>query len=278
MHKIESRFINENLKKGWTIEDFAEKLEMSSEEFTEALHDTFNSRACRAMIASLKTNEKRKAKRSKKSSDTELNDGAILVLDSESEFTTDSPLETNPSLELQKLEEEKSSLEENIASLENEREELYRKRKSVYSSLNEEKEALLEMLKQIESHEKVITNLSNELDDISKQAEKFNEEIALKNSELLSVMNRIQELSKISIFVYQNGSFELDNTELTVEVSEEDEKALFEAFTKSDAFEELTLKQIKAIAKLKIITEKISSNFDITFESEEMEKAFISTT
>lgn len=278
MHKIESRFINENLKKGWTIEDFAEKLEMSSEEFTKALHDTFNSRACRTMIASLKTNEKRKAKRSKKSSDIELNDGAILVLDSESEFTTDSPLETNPSLELQKLEEEKSSLEENIASLENEREELYRKRKSVYSSLNEEKEALLEMLKQIESHEKVITNLSNELDDISKQAEKFNEEIALKNSELLSVMNRIQELSKISIFVYQNGSFELDNTELTVEVSEEDEKALFEAFTKSDAFEELTLKQIKAIAKLKIITEKISSNFDITFESEEMEKAFISTT
>ena len=258
---LTSKIMEEKLKIGWTEEDFANHFQIPIESFSESVRKTFSQRACKDFFNRLYKNQKVKekhmknAKKRKKIPDTQNKEESII------------------SLELLKNEEEKQK--ELLCQLEGKHQELVSRRMNAMSILKNKKADLLELKKIVAKHQSEIEKIIQEVNDISKQMNKKLEEIHASEENLENIKKSIKKQQVIEIFAYENGSIEAEG--VVFEVNSENWKEAFNDMIADEEMGNLTINQIKQLAKLREYTSSLEAEeikYNITFESEESEKVF----
>ena len=127
--------------------------------------------------------------------------------------------------------------------------------------------------KELEEHKQTVLSLISKLDEISEEMISINTEISSARNLLVGLQEELLSYKKVSIFVYQNGEIELEPDDTIPEL---DETLLQSLFQKSEV-EDLSVRQIKQLTILIVLTNSLreeDKEFDITFESEELQEVF----
>ena len=264
MPRLTAKLIKMKLKYGWCIKDFTDYLNMSEEDFIIALQKQFSQSACNDMLMQLNKNDKRQRKLSSHQNQATVKKSSQV----KEEFNE----KTSYNLE-DLLAQEKKILDE-ICQKEASHAGIISERKSIRASLRKEKAEILELQKIFKKHEESIKSLIDRLEITSSNLTSINLELSDSNSELEKIRFQIESLKKVSIYVYGDGNIEVENGKLVVSDTWEE---LFKNLTADISVENLTLKQIRQLAKLLVFVDylrKQNKDFDISFESQNLQDAF----
>ena len=190
---------------------------------------------------------------------------------SETQLTSSSLIEEE---RLQNLKDEEKILRDGIISKENEHKNLIAKRKQLFKKLETQRSMMLQLRKTIEQRKKEVEEISAELISLSDEIVSVNSFLSTRRTDLLNIQNQIKELEKISVFIYENGEIDTDNFLIDIPETWND---VFENILRNEVVENLSIKQIKQIAKLIVLTSILHANsleYELTFESEKSQKAF----
>ncbi len=191
---------------------------------------------------------------------------------------------TEPLSRQAQLEAEEQSLSSNLIGLENQHKELVSQHLSSKKVLLRMQSILEEMQRLMSAH---CTNLERELERIQATSAAIAEVSQKKRTvaaHLKEVRAELEELKKVSIFVYASGLLELENGEIPATVSSEEtlQNKFMELIQYPRASEfSVTLKEINTVAKLLLWTEYLASSglaFEISFDSEEVQRFYEAVT
>lgn len=264
--KIEAKTMKEYLKKGWTTEEFCSYLGMTAIDFNNALESSFQDRALRDMKSQLVKNEKIRKRHTANPLPILLN----LPVVEPTKKVKDNIVEQN----IEDLKKDAENIRNDIASIEVKKNEMMRKRRDFFISLASERDELNSILKAVIEKENLINSLISKLSGLDTEIETVNDSISAKTKELEKIEKEIDEKTKISIFFYNNGEFEIDGKK-EENVNVDDINKIVNSTLSNSSFEDLTIKQIRGLAKLKVILENnTEKKYEISFESSDLEKAF----
>jgi len=142
-------------------------------------------------------------------------------------------------------------------------------------NLQKEDEELSKLQETIKIHKEKITNTINELYKIDNSIDEVNEQISLGKRTLDAIAKEIDALKKVSIYVYENGDIDAENEidgKVEIIIPETWEK-IYQEIRETECVEDITVKQIKLIAKL-ISFVKTLESFEISFEIDTLQKIF----
>ena len=287
MQTLTAKLLNENLKKGWTEEDFANYLNVSVPQFNYLLNKNFTSKFVQSVIKQLRKNQKKNKKVKKlnttekteevenipevnKSDDIESTQGTM-------EITENTPVsDESINISLDELPDKESILQQELCDCENNLKSLHTQRKNLKSTLSEFQHKIKNLILEAKSLSDSVNSISAELNDLSEKIEIQNSDIRLRQENLSNIRAQIQSLKKITIYAYLNGTFEIENTDAEFSIPETWEQVCAE-IVKYEVLESLTLKQIKLLSKLYAITHMLSNDnleYELIFESEELQSCF----
>lgn len=198
-------------------------------------------------------------------------DDVLVEQQSETQLTSSSLIEEE---RLQNLKDEEKILRDGIISKENEHKNLIAKRKQLFKKLETQRSMMLQLRKTIEQRKKEVEEISAELISLSDEIVSVNSFLSTGRTDLLNIQNKIKELEKISVFIYENGEIDTDNFLIDIPENWND---VFENILRNEVVENLSIKQIKQLAKLIVLTGILNANtleYELTFESENSQKAF----
>lgn len=304
MARLTDKYMAVKLKIGWTPSDFARDFDLNSEEdFLAMLKKSFGPTTFSYYSKELMKNKKN-TKRSKLllanrnkikvSSDitsnndvTEESSIAISVENSNSKTVHDE-LTIIPHVDATSIKEEtdiltnkleklimtETSLKEALCEYEGTHKTLMLERRKLKEDLQAKKIALIELRAQLEQHSTECNQISEQINLITIQMSKVNEQISTTQKTLFVTQEKIKSLQKIVIFVYDNGDFDFDGAECTVP---DTWNSLFTDLTTNELVEDLTVKQIRVLAKAIFLAKNLQEqarSFEFTFETELMQKVF----
>lgn len=273
MPVLNAKLMNDKLKRGWTPDDFARHLDMSENDFLNSLQRLFGPKTYNGWFSELRTNQKRKEKLEKnKTKKVENETEPLPETEIEIPKVSETELETKVLEELQSTEEDlrKAICEKELAHIE-----LKAKRKELNASLQKQKEALLLLKDEIQKRQEEVNKIVNKLQETASEMSKKTYEIANSQQQLEKIQAKIKSLQKVEIFVYINGEIELENYEMGILDSSWND--LFKDLATNDLLENLTIKQIKQIAKLIVLTKSLQQQclkFETSFELESVRSIF----
>lgn len=126
------------------------------------------------------------------------------------------------------------------------------KRRDIVSQLSTEKGVLERVREVVKKHEEKITELCKEYEDCKVVMEEFNTEIRECREYLNEVRKNIALLKRPTIFMYNTGLIEVENTQ-SQPISEDSLNEEFVKLISCSKAECFTIKQLKSIAKLGIM-------------------------
>ena len=157
---------------------------------------------------------------------------------------------------LEQLLEQEKELSSKICSVEVGHKELVTKRKRLVEELGFCQKALKELQRLLGEQESKVTSIYSEYLECASQMEVLNGEKRQYMEQLDEIRNKIENLKKITICVYQNSTIEMEN--LPIDYIEESEIAtVSRKLYELPEAEELTVKEIKTIARLQIVVNMI---------------------
>lgn len=273
MTGLNAKLMEEKLKRGWTVSDFAGYLCTTEEEFLKALKKTFKANPSRRMIARLNLNQKRR-----KNSHLEVTATPSIADPSENnaipinETISELPIRGD----LQELNRQSNEISKKLCSQEIRHSELVSSRKKLYDSLRDYQKLLLELKSKVQEYQSKIGCIISEINGISSDIESINIQISDSRKKLSSLKEQISELSKLNIFVYEDGEIEVENHP-EIFIPDECWLNFSLELTQNEFFESLTIKQVKQLAKLIVLKDSLHSQniqFELTFENALLESCF----
>ena len=171
--------------------------------------------------------------------------------------------------------EEQQSLE--LQKLENEHKACMQSRLGLLKQLQTEKDEIERLRKTLEEKREKISNLKFEYDDSALKMLNLDEQIRIARTQLDDLREEIHSLRVVSIFIYEDGSIE---SESELAFSEEEETQFFTELVNLPEMEDMTIKQIKTLARLKAILktlERGEKEYSLVFEEQKLEKYFETT-
>jgi len=104
---------------------------------------------------------------------------------------------------------------------------------------------------------------------------RISKELSEKRSDLAVTRQQIKDLERISIFVYADGKFEAIEGTINLDFTGAEE--IFDQLVRDERCETLTVKQIRTLAKVLVIS-RSNPNIEFTFDEEPVKKAFSTLT
>ena len=190
---------------------------------------------------------------------------------------TDNKVENNISY-LDTLKNKESTLSTIICSEEAEHAQLISRRATLKSQFQKQQVQLLEITHTLESLKNDFETTLSEWEKLGSDMYSLTKSISKKKSTLADIRNEIIMLQKISIFIYVNGEIEFENVgnfDTTTDSSSESE--LFNQLIQNKVVESLTIKNIRQLAKLILIVQKLNAehiSFELTFEDSSIQEVF----
>lgn len=295
MKPVTARFMHEQLKKHWTVTEFATHFEITEEDFLKLLEKQFPGSSYKDFKSALRSNEKYR-KRIKEhgpvecqeciDSDTsedfaEVVNATIGIVDMSAiesfseevlEECIEEPIESVPTLE-----DLLADLEQICAELNNEEithKDIVASRIELRNQMQSHKDALVKIKASISEHERSIDSLLSELANTEYQMDETNAKIQLLREAKVDLEVRIERAKKVSILVYSSGDIEFD-TQSPVEIPEW--SSLFDEIVKEEELDSLTVKQIKSLAKVIVLVRCLiehGTSYEASFDERVAEEYF----
>lgn len=285
--RITGKYMEEKLKRGYGTSYFLKSLNVSEDEFFKYLKKNFSSKAYASMCKRLKNNEKSSKKFGFKSS--EHTPTAIADVETSTatmpDFTfTEGNAETetieleNSISYLDTLKEKEHTLSSVICSEEAKHTQLISRRAILRSQFQKQQTQLFELTRKIEALRNDFAKTFSEWEKLGSDMHSLTESISDKKVSLEAIRNEIILLQKISIFAYANGEIEFENVgDFDTTTDSSSEAALFNKLIQNNVVESLTIKNIRQLAKLILIVEKLNAehlSFELTFEDSTVQEVF----
>lgn len=270
------------IKQGFTIEDLLEKYQCTKEELEKYMEKNFEKKARDSVRRELEKNGKKSG-----------NNTAVIVTQEEISKSTLKEIQKkarqmqeknimvmenkkdSDEMSLEKLKDRENALVTEICKQEGERKRTLAIRKTLLEKLVTEKEKILELKKIILQRQKEVDEIFTKMVEIDKKITAESEELSANKKILSEVREYIKVLEKVTIFVYENGEIKEEEAEVAEELPGLDE--VFDSLIHNELVENLSVKQIRQLAKLLVLTEqrqKQGQNYDLVFESEIVQKIF----
>lgn len=277
MKDFNAGYMENKLKKGWTILDFTQDLGLSEGEFHNEMMKRFSKKLRKFYKGRLDQNQKRinKSIRSNIHKTVKSYNSVAVEEDTKNNFEENS-LEVEESKsdikdldELKRIEKEiheeiskKEELKKFFEAKIGEKEKVLKQQKSLLQSLYDE----------INNVNNQINSLIKNIEEVSVEIENTEKQIFEKNDILLLIKKEIKELETVTILVLENEEIEVEN--FGDIIIPETWKDIYQELLESDVVENLLLKQIKQLAKIIAFVKREDKNFDVIFENEYMQTSF----
>lgn len=277
LRDLSGKSLEVELKRGLTIEDFARKYECTQEDFLNHLEKNFCEKARKSITRSMTKNAKKrkptrttKTKKEAKLTLSQIHEGSKPILQ-EDKKVNDSTTENS---DLQNLKERERLLISEISKKEKIHERSISERMKLFDELRQKKEKMLELKEIIEQNYKEVEKISTQIVKITERIAAENKTMSTNKQTLEEVESCIRKLEKIPVFVYKNGEIEIENADIPETSGWE---SLFDSLIHNKIVENLSLKQVRQLAKLLVIVECFQAqeqNYELTFESETEQRVF----
>lgn len=282
--KLTAKLMNEKLKRGWTTIDFANYLECSEEDFLKLLEKTFSKPGTRETLARLKKNEKLPKRIAKEiaictetfDSSNEINVSEEECNDSNSNSNSENIVSGNNLSEtLEALILKREDIQSSLNELELNHKALVSERSIIRNKIAEYRQTLIEIEAHVVACQTALANLVPELEEKYSLMLELDKSISEKREELSEINTKIENAQSITIYVYSSGDIEIDSA-YSIEIPEADNDTVRKIISDEQA-ENLTLKQIKAVAKLITLVQNLEQqnlNYELVFDETAMEELF----
>ena len=273
MLKLDGKFIHETTKKGWVIQDYLDHFGVSEKDFFDCLEKSFTKKSFERIVRRLKSNKKQH--RQSKQQNT-VSPSATPEIPISSEIITDSEEKTSQSC-IEVLEDKEKLLSDLLCKKESERVELLSKRNELKKIFIEQRSILFTLIGRLEESQTIVNDCYQKWLKTSSDIDNIGTEISEAHKTLENIREEIQELKKVSIFIYENGEIDIDNTDISLLTDSAEEAQLFDKLLHNELVESLTIKQIRQLSRVIIIVKSILDSglkYEITFESSSLEKVY----
>ena len=248
------------LKNHYCLKTLAEEMDMSKEDATSELEKIYNSKALSDIMRRLKANEKAAKKvRTAKQEDP------VEVVDQASDIP-------NRDDEIAEIDNSIRVVKNDLDSLEQKHQQAASKRNSLKNRILSSKDELVRMQAKIELIEKRIEETIEEYNLEGEKMQELTSKISEYSNELSNLEEKKEALSRVSILVYSDGQLEV-NEQLVSDIPadwEEIHKGLFG----NEAIDGLTGMEAKQLAKVMSFIRHLDKDYEICFESNDMQAAF----
>lgn len=183
------------------------------------------------------------------------------------------PTNDEPKPSLNELLEAEKFLSDNCVSLEKEHNALINARREDVKTLAEIKRTLEELKRLLQVNQSKLTTVLENYNSKAEQMLRVSSEISACKEMLADTRAQIEEAKKLKISVFSDGTIECENGELE-SPCEAEVSQLFSTLILLAAAEELTIKQIKTVAKLVSVVKKIDPKYELEFDSDLVQKLY----
>ena len=187
--------------------------------------------------------------------------------------TVEEPINDEPKFSLVELLEEEKFLSDNCVALEKEHNELISARREDVKMLANIKRTLEELKRLLQANQNRLTTVLEDYNSKAEQMIRVNSEISACKEMLADTRAQLEEAKKLKISVFSDGTIECENGELQYP-SEAEVSQVFSTIILLAAAEELTVKQIKTVAKLVLTVKKIDKKYELEFDSDSVQKFY----
>ena len=178
-----------------------------------------------------------------------------------------------PKTSLNELLEAEKFLSDNCVSLEKEHNALINARREDVKTLAEIKRTLEELKRLLQVNQSKLTTVLENYNSKAEQMLRVSSEISACKEMLADTRAQIEEAKKLKISVFSDGTIECENGELE-SPCEAEVSQLFSTLILLAAAEELTIKQVKTVAKLVSVVKKIDQKYELEFDSDLVQKLY----
>jgi len=183
------------------------------------------------------------------------------------------PTNDEPKPSLNELLEAEKFLSDNCVSLEKEHNALINARREDVKTLVNIKRTLEELKRLLQANQNRLTTVLENYNSKAEQMLRVSSEISACKEMLADTRAQIEEAQKLKVSVFSGGTIECENGELEYP-SEAEISQLFPTLILLAAAEELTIKQIKTVAKLVLIVKRIDQKYELEFDSDLVQKLY----
>lgn len=181
------------------------------------------------------------------------------------------PTNDEPKPSLNELLEAEKFLSDNCVSLEKEHNALINARREDVKTLAEIKRTLEELKRLLQVNQSKLTTVLENYNSKAEQMLRVSSEISACKEMLADTRAQIEEAKKLKISVFSDGTIECENGELE-SPCEAEVSQLFSTLILLAAAEELTIKQIKTVAKLVSVVK--NQKYELEFDSDLVQKLY----
>lgn len=183
------------------------------------------------------------------------------------------PTNDEPKPSLNELLEAEKFLSDNCVSLEKEHNALINARREDVKTLTLIKRTLEELKRLLQVNQSKLTTVLEDYNSKAEQMLRVSSEISACKEMLADTRAQIEEAKKLKVSVFSDGTIECENGELE-SPCEAEVSQLFSTLILLAAAEELTIKQIKTVAKLVLMVKKIDKKYELEFDSDLVQKLY----
>ena len=183
------------------------------------------------------------------------------------------PTNDEPKPSLNELLEAEKFLSDNCVSLEKEHNALINARREDVKTLVNIKRTLEELKRLLQANQNRLTTVLENYNSKAEQMLRVSSEISACKEMLADTRAQIEEAKKLKVSVFSDGTIECENGELE-SPCEAEVSQLFSTLILLAAAEELTIKQIKTVAKLVLIVKRIDQKYELEFDSDLVQKLY----
>lgn len=261
---LKAKGVMVGIKNGMTRDDFCTKYQCSSDELDDRLKQIYghNKRQLKNCFSQIEANQKKARK------EAEPEDTAEVV-----HTVDDAPaaLPRNVELEeLTRLEEEQS---QRVMALESEHKELATRHRELKKSLRDLSKNIDKLMAEFQHHRQEFEEILSQNATVENRMNEITAEWNVERATLSDTRSRIEELSVITLCVYDSGEISLmDNCD--VELDDSDWKSRRDILLTLDECLELRLKDIGTLARLLKIVERLDCKVEVACDNSELENAF----
>lgn len=178
-----------------------------------------------------------------------------------------------PKPSLNELLEAEKFLSDNCVSLEKEHNALINARREDVKTLALIKRTLEELKRLLQVNQSKLTTVLEDYNSKAEQMLRVSSEISACKEMLADTRAQIEEAKKLKVSVFSDGTIECENGELE-SPCEAEVSQLFSTLILLAAAEELTIKQVKTVAKLVSVVKKIDQKYELEFDSDLVQKLY----
>ena len=205
MVRIDGKLLKNNLKKGWTKQDFANHCHISIEEFEDFLKKNFSEK-------DRKNLQKNSSHQNFKQKPVETNQTEVAE-------------EQDPDAQLEHFKKQEQALRDQLLCAEKHCKKLRSSRKDCQGALREEKSFLDKIYQQIKERQETVVNLVKKMEKIDGGIASVKASKSELTEKLLLIQNSIKKLEKVVIKCYSDGKIECADLEIS-DYSEKDRKSV----------------------------------------------------